>query len=65
MFAKTQVKKGGADPLFQALGEAAGRYPKWNFHKYLIGRDGGLVENYPSRIEPQSSEIVDAVEALL
>lgn len=65
MFAKTQVKEGGAAPLFQALGEAAGRYPKWNFHKYLIDRDGGLVDNYLSRTAPQSSKIIDAIEALL
>ena len=65
MFAKTQVKKGAAAPLFQALGEAAGRYPKWNFHKYLIDRDGRLVDNYPSRTSPQNSKIVDVVEALL
>jgi len=65
MFAKTQVKKGPADPLFQALGEAAGRYPKWNFHKYLIDRDGGLVDDYLSRTSPQSAKIVNAVEALL
>lgn len=65
MFAKTQVKKGAADPLFGALGEAAGRYPKWNFHKYLIDRNGRLVDNYASRISPQSAQIVNAVEALL
>jgi len=65
MFAKTQVKKGAAAPLFHALGEAAGRYPKWNFHKYLIGRDGRLVDNYLSRTSPQSDEILNAVEALL
>lgn len=65
MFAKTQVKKGKADPLFQSLAEAAGRYPKWNFHKYLIGRDGRLVDNYLSFTSPQSRTIVDAVEALL
>jgi len=65
MFAKTGVRKGKADPLFQALAEAAGRYPKWNFHKYLIGRDGRLVDNYLSFTSPQSSTIVNAVEELL
>ena len=65
MFAKTHVKKGTAAPLFEALGTAAGRYPKWNFHKYLIGRDGRLVDNYLSFTSPQSRTIVDAVEALL
>ena len=65
MFAKTQVRKGKADPLFEALAEAAGRYPKWNFHKYLIGRDGRMVDNYLSFTSPQSETIVNAVEELL
>ena len=65
MFAKTRVKKGAADPLFQALGDTAGRYPKWNFHKYLIDRDGRLVDNYLSFTSPQSRTIVNAVEKLL
>jgi glutathione peroxidase len=65
MFAKTQVKKGTADPLFSGLGEAAGRYPKWNFYKYLIGRDGRLIDDYLSWTSPQSKDIVNAVETLL
>ena len=65
MFAKTQVQEGLADPFFRALGEAAGRYPKWNFHKYLIGRDGQLVENYLSITPPQSSTVIRDIEALL
>ena len=65
MFAKTRVKKGAADPLFQALGDTAGRYPKWNFHKYLIDRDGRLVDNYLSITSPQSRRLVSAVEGLL
>jgi glutathione peroxidase len=47
------------------LGEAVGRYPKWNFHKYLINRDGRLVDNYLSWTSPQSDRIVNAVEELL
>lgn len=65
MFAKTTVKKGKADPLFTSLAEAAGRYPKWNFHKYLIDRDGRLVDNFLSFTPPQGGRIVEAVEALL
>jgi glutathione peroxidase len=65
MFAKTAVKKGNADALFTALAEAAGRYPKWNFHKYLLDRDGRVVGDYLSFTSPQSANIVDAVEKLL
>ncbi len=65
MFAKTQVKKGSADPFFEGLAETAGRYPKWNFHKYLIGRDGRLVDDYLSFTSPQSGAVVNAIERLL
>ncbi len=65
MFAKTRVKKGKADPFFANLAETAGRYPKWNFHKYLIGRDGKLVDNYLSFTGPQSNTIIKDIEAQL
>lgn len=65
MFAKTSVKKGQADALFSRLAEAAGRYPKWNFHKYLLDRDGRMVDNFLSWTSPQSDTIVEAIEALL
>jgi glutathione peroxidase len=65
MFAKTTVKKGQAGPLFESLATAAGRYPKWNFHKYLIGRDGRLVDDYLSWTSPQSDTVVEAIERLL
>jgi glutathione peroxidase len=65
MFEKTRVREGSAAPLYAALGKAAGRYPKWNFHKYLVGRDGRLAGDYQSSTSPQSRSIIDAVEALL
>jgi glutathione peroxidase len=65
MFAKSRVSEGQADPLFQALGEAAGRYPQWNFHKYLIDREGNLVDNYLSFVTPQNRGLIEAIEAHL
>ena len=65
MFAKTSVKKGQADPLFEGLATAAGRYPQWNFHKYLIGRDGQVVNDFLSWTSPQSSTVIQAIEKLL
>ncbi len=65
MFAKTGVREGKADPLFQGLAEAAGRYPQWNFHKYLLDRDGRLVDNYLSWTSPESGSVVEAIERLL
>ncbi len=65
MFAKTHAAKANADPLYRALGEAAGRYPSWNFHKYLLNREGQLVRDFTSSIPPDSKKMVTAIEALL
>src|SRR5512138_2143096 len=39
--------------------------PKWNFHKYLIGKDGSLQGAWPSRVRPGSGEITGAIEKAL
>ncbi|MGB5835183.1 MAG: glutathione peroxidase [Thiohalocapsa sp.] len=65
MFEKTSVKKGSADPLFKYLAEQAGAYPKWNFYKYLIDRDGNVVDYFSSITSPKSKKVVSAIERLL
>ena len=39
----------------------ADKAPKWNFHKYLVGRDGKLIAAYPSKVTPGSAELTGAV----
>lgn len=65
MFEKTRAAKANADPLYRTLAELAGEYPGWNFHKYLLDREGRLVKSFSTRVEPTSKEIVTAIEALL
>ena len=68
MFTKTQVKPArGAriEPLYAELAERTGESPKWNFHKYLISRDGSAVLSYASAVEPDSARFVKEVERLL
>jgi len=65
MFEKVSVKKGSADPLFEYLAEQAGAYPKWNFYKYLIDRDGKVVDYFTSITAPESGKVVSAIERLL
>jgi glutathione peroxidase len=64
LFEKVRTKGGGQSPVFHLLAEAGGE-PKWNFHKYLVGRDGHLVRAFPSNVEPSAPELVAAVEAAL
>jgi len=65
MFEKTRAARADADPLYRTLAELSGEYPGWNFHKYLLDRNGQLVKSFPTRVEPQSAEIITAIEALL
>ena len=65
MFEKTSVKKDNADPFYAALAESAGTYPTWNFHKYLIGRDGVLISDFSPRTQPYDEKLVAAIEQAL
>lgn len=65
LFAKTRVRKNVADPLYQRLATLAGEYPAWNFHKYLLNRDGKLVASYSSFTRPDSEKLIKQIEALL
>lgn len=65
MFEKTATAEGTQDPLYQALAASAGRYPQWNFHKYLIGRDGQVIRDFPSATRPDDPELTKAIEAAL
>ena len=65
MFTKTQVTGDGAAPLFKQLTAQTGQKPRWNFHKYLIGRDGKVIDQYNSMIGPESKTLVSAIDKAL
>jgi glutathione peroxidase len=65
MFAKTVVSGSSPNPLYADLLKATGKAPAWNFHKYLIGRDGKVIESYPSKVTPQDKQLVGAIEKAL
>jgi glutathione peroxidase len=65
MFEKSQVVGGNANPLYKALGERTGERPKWNFHKYLIGRDGKEVLSFGTSVAPGDVRLVSSIERLL
>ncbi|MGB5395600.1 MAG: glutathione peroxidase [Gammaproteobacteria bacterium] len=65
MFSKTRVTRHNADPLYRQLAQVSGVYPQWNFHKYLIDRDGKLVANYRSAIDPYDKSIISEIKKRL
>ena len=65
MFAKSRVAGAGANPVFATLARTAGVAPGWNFHKYLIGRDGRVVGHFPSKVDPLDRRLLQEIEKLL
>ena len=65
MFEKVTVKKGEAHPFFDDLAAAAGTYPTWNFHKYLIGRDGKVITEFSPGTKPYDGKIIAEIESAL
>jgi len=67
MTSKQKVIGPDAHALYQWVvgeaGEAAA--PKWNFHKYLIGKKGELLETFGSRVSPAAPEIKKSIESAL
>ena len=65
MFEKVTVKEGHAHPFFDQLAAAAGTYPTWNFHKYLIGRDGQVISEFSPRTQPYSDELLSSLKSAI
>ena len=63
MFSKSSVIGANANPLHVALAKATGKMPKWNFHKYLIDRNGKIVGSYSSWTEPNDKTLVADISA--
>jgi glutathione peroxidase len=65
MFGKSAVRGADANPLFRQLAAQTGRAPLWNFHKYLIGRDGKVVAQYNSMTRPDDPALLRTLEQQL
>lgn len=70
VFDKVKVKGQDACPLYQFLAdiERNGKVdtkPGWNFHKYLIDREGRVQDYFASQTSPESEKVRKAIEALL
>ncbi len=64
LFEKVKTQGPGESPVYQFLTNGHGK-PLWNFHKYLIDKNGQVIGEYPDRTDPASKELDDAIEAAL
>ena len=65
MFQKVHVVGDRATGLYRQLTTVSGQAPQWNFHKYLLGRDGRLLAQWGSKVKPDDPQIVGAIEQAL
>ena len=63
---QTQPVRGSdATPLFRELAEQAGGAPRWNFYKYVVDRNGQVVDYFSSKVKPDDPELLEAVQKAL
>jgi len=65
MFAKTTLSGKDANPFFKELIEKSGTKPRWNFYKYIIDREGRVVDSFSSMTSPNNKKITSLIEKLL
>ncbi len=65
MFSKTAVVGAQRNAFYTQLFQATKAAPQWNFHKYLIARDGKAVSSFQSAVEPGSEVLTSAIETAL
>ena len=68
LFDKIDVNGANRHPLYAALAGKASPFPgdiKWNFGKFVIGRDGKILARFDSKFEPESPEVIKAIESAL
>ncbi len=68
LFDKIEVNGPNRNPLYVALAGGGSPFPgdiKWNFSKFLIGRDGKILKRFESKVKPDSADLIQAVENAL
>lgn len=68
MFDKLEVNGENRHPLYVLLAGKASPFPgniRWNFSKFLIGRDGKIIGRFDSKVKPDSEELTKAIESAL
>ena len=64
---KTKVKRNFAHPFYKWVSNELGviSKPRWNFHKYLVGPNGKVIDWFGSTTSPDSKRVIRAIEAIL
>ena len=64
VFEKVKTQGPGQSPVYQFLTTGHGK-PQWNFHKYLIDKNGQVIGEFPDRTDPESKDLGAAIDAAL
>jgi glutathione peroxidase len=68
LFDKIEVNGANRHPLYVALAGLDSPFPgdiKWNFNKFLIGKDGKILKRFDSKVTPESPELTQAIDSAL
>lgn len=65
MFEAIAVRGDDVDPLYRMLATKSGTTPKWNFYKYLMDKNGNIVDSYSQFTDPTSKGFIKTVEETL
>ena len=59
-----KTKGSDASEVYKILAANHGA-PQWNFHKYLVGKDGNVIAAFPSNVAPNDAKLKSAIDAAL
>jgi glutathione peroxidase len=65
MYSKISVAGTDKAPLYDYLTSTGGGEVKWNFTKFLVGRDGKVITRFESKVDPESADMISAVDKAL
>ena len=65
MMSKVSVKGSDKTPLYQYLTSTGGGEIRWNFTKFLVGKDGNVIARFETKVTPEDADFVKAVEKAL
>ena len=65
LYATSSVTGKKANSFYKQISKESGSQPSWNFTKYLISKEGRIVDTFSSNVEPNSPQVIKGLESLL